>query len=60
MSQAKQYVKSLMQISRVKFFYKLPRWFEVATPLGGYNPDWAVVVKDSRKLYLIRETKSTF
>jgi len=44
---------------RVKFFCKLPRWFKVATPLGSYNPDWAVVVEDSQKLYLVRETKST-
>lgn len=44
---------------RVKFFCKLPRWFKVATPLGDYNPDWAVVVEDSHKLYLVRETKST-
>ena len=44
---------------RVKFFCKLPRWFKVATPLGDYNPDWAVVVDESQKLYLVRETKST-
>jgi len=44
---------------RVKFFCKLPRWFKIATPLGHYNPDWAVVVEDSQKLYLVRETKST-
>ncbi len=44
---------------KVKFFCKLPRWFKVATPLGDYNPDWAVVVEDSYKLYLVRETKST-
>jgi type III restriction enzyme len=44
---------------KVKFFCKLPRWFKVATPLGDYNPDWAVVVEDSHKLYLVRETKST-
>jgi len=44
---------------RVKFFCKLPRWFKVATPLGDYNPDWAVVVENSHKLYLVRETKST-
>lgn len=44
---------------RVKFFCKLPRWFKVSTPLGNYNPDWAVVVEDSQKLYLVRETKST-
>lgn len=44
---------------KVKFFCKLPRWFRVATPLGDYNPDWAVVVEDDEKLYLVRETKST-
>lgn len=44
---------------KVKFFCKLPRWFKVATPLGDYNPDWAVVVEDSQKLYLVRETKGS-
>ncbi len=44
---------------KVKFFCKLPRWFRVATPLGDYNPDWAVVVEAGQKLYLVRETKST-
>jgi type III restriction enzyme len=44
---------------KVKFFCKLPRWFRVATPLGDYNPDWAVVVEDSNKLYLVCETKSS-
>ncbi|MEZ4527390.1 MAG: DEAD/DEAH box helicase family protein [Desulfobacterales bacterium] len=44
---------------KVKFFCKLPRWFKVPTPLGDYNPDWAVVVEDSQKLYLVRESKST-
>lgn len=43
----------------VKFFCKLPRSFTVPTPLGTYNPDWAVVTEDEAKLYLIRETKST-
>lgn len=44
---------------RVKFFCKLPRWFVVPTPLGDYNPDWAVVTEEDEKLYLVRETKST-
>lgn len=44
---------------RVRFFCKLPRWFKVATPIGDYNPDWALVVEDSQKLYLVRETKSS-
>jgi type III restriction enzyme len=43
----------------VKFFCKLPRWFAVPTPLGNYNPDWAVVTEKEKKLYLVRETKST-
>lgn len=44
---------------RVKFFCKLPRWFVVPTPLGDYNPDWAVVMENDERLYLVRETKST-
>lgn len=43
----------------VKFFCKLPRWFTIPTPVGDYNPDWAVVLEEDRKVYLIRETKST-
>jgi len=43
----------------VRFFCKLPRWFVVPTPLGNYNPDWALVTEAESKLYLVRETKST-
>lgn len=43
----------------VKFFCKLPGWFRIPTPVGDYNPDWAVVLGDTDKLYLIRETKTT-
>lgn len=45
--------------ARVKFFCKLPRGFKVPTPIGNYNPDWAIVLEDDKKLYLVRETKST-
>ena len=45
----------------VKLYIKLPRWFEVDTPVGKYNPDWAVVMDDpeadGETLYLVRETK---
>ncbi len=44
---------------RVKFFCKLPRGFKIPTPVGNYNPDWAIVLEDDGKLYLVRETKST-
>lgn len=43
----------------VKFFCKLPRWFTIPTPLGTYNPDWAIVTENGEKLYLVRETKTT-
>jgi len=43
----------------VRFFCKLPRWFVIPTPLGNYNPDWAIATENGEKLYLVRETKST-
>ncbi len=48
--------------------YELPWWFTVPTPVGTYNPDWAIVIEerdaygqptDKPLLYLVRETKST-
>lgn len=43
----------------VKFFCKLPDWFKIPTPVGTYNPDWAIVREADEKLYLVKETKST-
>ncbi|HEY5425907.1 MAG TPA: hypothetical protein VIJ77_05090, partial [Candidatus Tumulicola sp.] len=43
----------------VKLFVKLPSWFTVDTPVGRYNPDWAIVKEDRTMLYLVRETKGT-
>lgn len=43
----------------VKLFVKLPFWFKVDTPIGSYNPDWAIVKENGDKVYLIRETKGT-
>ena len=45
----------------IKLYAKLPSWFKIDTPLGGYNPDWAVLIeKDGKeKLYFVVETKST-
>ena len=43
----------------VKLYIKLPSWFTVDTPLGKYNPDWAIVKENSKNIYLVRETKSS-
>jgi type III restriction enzyme len=43
----------------VKVYAKLPGWFKIETPLGGYNPDWAVLLeRDGRsRLYFVVESK---
>ena len=45
----------------VKFYIKLPGWFKIRTPLGNYNPDWAVLLEedDEQKLYFVAETKGS-
>ena len=45
----------------VKLFMKLPAKFKVPTPVGDYNPDWAIVrqADGENRIYMIRETKST-
>ncbi|MCF6324737.1 MAG: DEAD/DEAH box helicase family protein [Gammaproteobacteria bacterium] len=55
----KEFAKSCDSDERVKFYCKLPPQFKVDTPVGPYNPDWALVTEGEEKLYLIRETKST-
>jgi type III restriction enzyme len=37
----------------------IPGWFEIETPVGKYNPDWAIIKHHDETLYLVRETKST-
>lgn len=43
----------------IKLFVKLPGWFMIDTPVGKYNPDWAILKHDGQALYLVRETKGT-
>ena len=45
----------------VKVYAKLPGWFTVPTPLGGYNPDWAVLIdtEEGERLYFVVETKAS-
>ncbi|THF84449.1 type III restriction-modification system endonuclease [Cohnella fermenti] len=55
------FADQLEKNSSVKLYAKLPGWFVVPTPLGGYNPDWAVLIeKDGDELlYFVVETKSS-
>lgn len=55
------FAEELEKNEAVKLYAKLPAWFKVPTPLGTYNPDWAVLIeKDGvERLYFVVETKSS-
>ena len=63
----KNFAIDLDRDERIKLFVKLPVWFSVKTPLGGYIPDWAIVTvkMDSKgketdeKIYFVIETKGS-
>lgn len=57
----RQFAEKLDTREDVKFFMKLPAKFKIPTPVGDYNPDWAIIkqVDGEDRLYMIRETKST-
>jgi type III restriction enzyme len=46
------------QHEEVRYFTKLPRWFEIETPVGKYRPDWAIIKTNGDVVYFVRETKS--
>lgn len=55
----REFAKRLNERDDIKLFVKLPNWFLVDTPIGKYNPDWAILKHDGLALYLVRETKGT-
>ena len=55
----REFARRLDEREDVKLFVKLPAWFKIDTPVGTYNPDWAILKHDDQTLYLVRETKAT-
>ena len=55
----RELARSLDEREDIRLFVKLPDWFKVDTPVGAYNPDWAILKHDGQALYLVRETKGT-
>ena len=55
-----RFAEQLEKNLAIKVYAKLPGWFTVPTPLGTYNPDWAVLVEHdgAERLYFVVETKS--
>ena len=56
-----QFARAFEKAEEVKVYAKLPGWFKIETPLGSYNPDWAVVTEmdGQDRLYFVVETKGS-
>lgn len=54
-----KFAKDCETSDQIKFYFKLPNWFKIPTPIGNYNPDWALVFEDDQKIYFVAETKDT-
>ena len=52
-----QFAKDCETSENVEFYFKLPNWFKIPTPIGNYVPDWAIVFKGEKKIYFVAETK---
>jgi type III restriction enzyme len=57
----RQFAEALETNDGVVLYAKLPSWFKVPTPLGPYNPDWAIMFDQdgTQRLYFVVETKSS-
>lgn len=54
-----KFAKDCETSEQIKFYFKLPNWFKIPTPIGNYNPDWALIFEDEQKIYFVAETKDT-
>ena len=57
----RQFAHDLDEASEVVVYAKLPRTFQIPTPVGNYAPDWAIAMKknDVRHIFFIAETKGS-
>jgi type III restriction enzyme, res subunit len=55
----REFMQSLEDNADVKFYIKLPSWFKIDTPVGKYNPDWAVAFDGDERIYFVAETKGS-
>ena len=57
----REFVRELDTSAEVVVYAKLPKGFSIPTPVGSYNPDWAISFKEGtvKHVYFIAETKGT-
>ena len=55
------FAEGLEKNTAIKVYAKLPGWFVVLTPLGNYNPDWAIAFQEGKvkHVYFVAETKGS-
>jgi type III restriction enzyme len=53
-----QFAKDCETREDVEYYFKLPFWFKIKTPIGNYAPDWALIKKNEKTVYFVAETKS--
>jgi type III restriction enzyme len=52
-----QFARDCESSENIEFYFKLPSNFKIPTPIGNYNPDWALIFKGEKKIYFVAETK---
>ena len=57
----RQFAEALDEASEVVVYAKLPRSFQIPTPVGNYAPDWAIAMKKDgvKHIFFIAETKGS-
>ncbi|MFE2292827.1 type III restriction-modification system endonuclease [Streptomyces sp. NPDC059452] len=57
----REFVSELEASTEVVVYAKLPRGFSIPTPVGSYNPDWAIAFADgsAKRMYFVAETKGS-
>ena len=57
----KHFAEELEQQEMVEVYTKLPRGFYISTPMGKYNPDWAIAFREGsvKHIYFVAETKGS-
>jgi type III restriction enzyme len=56
----KNFAEELDKSDAIEVYVKLPKKFYIDTPMGHYNPDWAITFKDEagvKHIYFVAETK---
>jgi len=57
----REFAKELDASDDVVVYAKLPKGFQIPTPVGNYNPDWAISFKEGsvKHIYFVAETKGS-